>query len=97
MVSAKDYRPWEMPRITILCASCGERTNTTQYGLCEACTHRYTRGTTTWAPAFPSALSGAPPLCLTATPPPSLHAVARPTESAGAGNFDEARRSRDTW
>ena len=96
MVSAKEYRPWEMPRITILCASCGERTNTTQYGLCEACTHRHTRGTTTWAPAFPSPAS----LRRTAPdgrscPAESLPPIEPPIQSAGAALFP--RRSRDTW
>lgn len=96
-MTAKDYRPWERPRLVGLCADCGEECTLTEYGLCDTCTGS-TRETPTWAPAFPSALSGAPPLCLTATPPPSLHAVARPTESAGAGNFaDEPRRRRDTW
>lgn len=94
-MSAKEYRPWEMPRITILCASCDERTNTTQYGLCEACTHRHTRGTTTWAPALPSALSVGTAALPDSDTAPSLPTVARPTESAGAGNF--ARRSRDAW
>ena len=52
--NTKEYRPWEMPSRASRCADCGERTNITQYGLCETCTHRHTRGTTIWAPVFPS-------------------------------------------
>ena len=97
MVSAKDYRPWEVQRRAGRCASCGERTTTTQYGLCETCTHRHTRGTTTWAPAFPSPASRSRTVpdgrsCSAA----SLPAVEPPTQSAGAASFP-ARRSRDAW
>ena len=53
-MSAKDYRPWERPRMIARCASCGQRCTLTQYGLCDTCTYRHTRGTTIWGPVFPS-------------------------------------------
>lgn len=95
-MTAKDYRPWELPRLIARCASCGQRCTLTEHGLCDACTGS-TRETPTWAPAFPSALSGGTAALPDSDTAPSLHAVARPTESAGAGNFDEPSRSRDTW
>lgn len=95
-MSAKDYRPWEIPRLIGRCASCGEECTLTEHGLCVVCTGS-TRETPTWAPAFPSALSGGTVAKPDSDTAPSLHAVARPTGSAGAGNFDEARRSRDAW
>ena len=97
MVSAKDYRPWERPRLIGRCASCGQRCALTGYGLCDTCAHIATRGTTEWAPAFPSSVAGGTAALPDSDTAPSLHAVARPTESAGAGNFDETRLSRDTW
>ena len=95
-MTTKDYRPWEIPRLIGRCASCGDECTMNEHGLCDACTGS-TRETPTWAPAFPSALSGGTAALPDSDTAPSLHAVARPTESAGAGNFDEARRSRDTW
>ena len=95
MVSA-DYRPWEIQRLVGRCADCGDECTLTENGLCVVCTGS-TRETPTWAPAFPSALSGGTAALPDSDTAPSLHAVARPTESAGAGNFDETRRSRDTW
>lgn len=94
MVSA-DYRPWERPRLIARCASCGQRCTLTEHGLCDTCSS--TRETQAWAPAFPSALSGGTAALPDSDTAPSLHAVARPTGSAGAGTFDEPRRSRDTW
>ena len=95
-MSAKDYRPWERPRIIGRCASCGDDCTLNEHGLCVVCTGS-TRETPTWAPALPSALSGGTAALPDSDTAPSLHAVARPTGSAGAGNFGEARRSRDTW
>lgn len=34
MSAAKAYRPWELLRVMILCASCGERTPMNESGLC---------------------------------------------------------------
>lgn len=94
-MTPKDYRPWERPRLVARCASCGQRCTLTEHGLCDTCTGS-TRETQTWAPAFPSALSGGEAMPEGQTP--SLPTVARPTGSAGAGTFDETtRRSRDTW
>ena len=96
-MTAKDYRPWEIPRLIGRCASCGDDCTLNEHGLCVVCTGS-TRETPTWAPAFPSTLSGGTVVKPDSDTAPSLHAVARPTESAGAGNFsDEPRRSRDTW
>lgn len=93
-MTPKDYRPWERPRLVGRCASCGHRCTLTEHGLCDTCSGS-TRDTTAWAPAFPSPVAGGEALPDGQTP--SLPTVARPTESAGAGNFDEPRRSRDTW
>ena len=93
-MSTKDYRPWEIPRLIGRCASCGDECTLTEHGLCVVCTGS-TRETPTWAPAFPSALSGGTVVKPDSDTAPSLPTVARPTGSAGAGNF--ARRSRDTW
>lgn len=93
-MSTKDYRPWERPRPAGLCADCGHHQPLTENGLCHACST--TRETAAWAPAFPSPLSGGQ--TEPDSKPSSLPAVARPTGSAGAGNFaDEPRRSRDAW
>lgn len=89
-----NYRHWEVPRLVGRCASCGQRCTLNEHGLCDTCTGS-TRETPTWAPAFPSALSGGTAALPDSDTAPSLHAVARPTESAGAGSF--ARRSRGTW
>ena len=91
---AKDYRPREIQSRVGRCASCGRRCTLTDHGLCDTCTGS-TRETPTWAPAFPSALSGGTAALPDSDTAPSLPTVARPTGSAGAGNF--ARRSRDTW
>jgi hypothetical protein len=94
-MTPKDYRPWERPRLVGRCASCGQRCTLTEHGLCDTCSGS-TRDTTAWAPAFPSPVAGGEALPDSQTP--SLPTVARPTESAGAGTFDEPpRRSRDTW
>ena len=95
-MSTKDYRPREIPRLIGRCASCGQRCTLTEHGLCDTCTGS-TRDTATWAPAFPSPVAGGTAALPDSDTAPSLPTVARPTESAGAGNFDEARRSRDTW
>ena len=94
-MSTKDYRLWERPRLIGRCASCGDDCTLNEHGLCDTCTGS-TRETPTWAPAFQSALSGGPVALPDSDTAPSLHAVARPTESAGAGN-SFTRRSRDTW
>ena len=96
-MTPKDYRPWERPRLIGRCASCGKECTLTEHGLCDTCTGS-TRETPAWAPACPSALSGGAVVEPDSDTAPSLHAVARPTESAGAGSFsDEPRRSRGTW
>ena len=83
-------------RAMTLCASCGDPAQLTEHGLCETCAQDQTRGTTTWAPAFPSPASRSRTVpdgrsC----PAASLPTIERPSESAGAASFP--RRSRDTW
>lgn len=95
-MTPKDYRPWERPRLIARCASCGQRCTLTEHGLCDTCTGS-TRDTATWAPAFPSPVAGGTAALPDSDTAPSLPTVARPTESAGAGTFNEPRRSRDTW
>ena len=92
-MTPKDYRPWERPRLIARCASCGDESTLSEYGLCDTCSGS-TRETQTWAPALPSALSEGQ--TEPDSKPSSLPTVARPTGSAGAGSFD-ARRSRDAW
>jgi len=53
-----NYRPWERPRLVGRCASCSDECALNENGLCTTCAHGSTRETPTWAPAFPSALSG---------------------------------------
>ena len=94
-MSAKDYRPWERPRLIGRCASCGQRCTLTEHGLCDTCTGS-TRETPTWAPAFPSPASRSRTVpdghsCQAA----SLPTIERPIESAGAASF--SCQSRDTW
>jgi len=96
-MTPKDYRPWEIPRLIGRCADCGDDCTLNEHDLCDTCTGS-TRETPTWAPAFPSALSGGTAALPDSDTAPSLPTVARPTGSAGAGSFaDEPRRSRDTW
>ena len=92
MVTAKDYRPWERPRLIGRCADCGDNKHLADNGLCADC-EQLTRGKQAFAPAF--------------TPATSERAAARPdgrapsylswptTESAGSAEFP--RMSRDTW
>jgi len=95
-MSAKDYRPWEIPLLIGRCAGCGNECTLNEHGLCDTCTGS-TRETPTWAPAFPLPVAGGTVVKPDSDTAPSLPTVARTTESAGSGNFDEARRSRDTW
>ena len=95
-MTAKDYRPWEIQRLIGRCASCGDECTLNEHGLCVVCTGS-TRDTATWAPAFPSPVAGGTAAMPDSDTAPSLPTVARPTGSAGSGNFDEPRRSRDTW
>lgn len=95
-MTPKDYRPWEVPRLIARCASCGDECTLNEHGLCDTCTGS-TRDTTAWAPAFPSPVAGGTAALPDSDTAPSLPTVARPTGSAGAGNFDDTRRSRDTW
>ena len=92
MVTAKDYRPWEIPRLVGLCAGCADECTLTENGLCQQCENK-TRGNQAWAPALPPVTSGR-----TAErpdgQPPSFGS--RPTiESAGSARFYGG--SRDTW
>ena len=92
-MSAKEYRPWEVPRRAGNYASCGENHMLTGNGLCAYCEQQYNRGHQAAAPAF--------------QPATSERAAARPdgrapsymswptTESAGSAEF--SRRLRDTW
>ncbi len=78
-------------RVLARCASCGQRCTLSENGLCDTCTGS-TRETQTWAPAFPSALSGGEK-----EPDPDASSYgSRPTiESAGSARFYGG--SRDTW
>ena len=92
MVTAKDYRPWEIPRLIGRCADCGNECTLTVNGLCQRCENK-TRGNRAWAPALP--------------PVTSERSAARPdgrapsytswptTEIAGSARF--YGRSRDAW
>ena len=91
-MTAKDYRPWEIPRLIGLCAGCGNECTLTGNGLCQQCENK-TRGNQAWAPAFPPVTSGR-----TAARPDGrlLSYLSWPTtESAGSARF--YGRSRDAW
>jgi len=94
-MTPKDYRPWEIPRLIGRCADCGDDCTLNEHDLCVVCTGS-TRDTATWAPAFPLPVAGGTAALPDSDTAPSLPTVARPTGSAGAGNFS-TRRSRDTW
>ena len=92
-MTAKDYRPWERPRLIGRCASCGENHMLTGNGLCAYCEQQYNRGHQAAAPAFQPATSER-----TAARPDGrlLSFGSRPTiESAGSARF--CGGSRDTW
>ena len=90
-MSAKDYRPWERPRLIGRCASCGDDCTLNEHGLCVVCTGS-TRDTATWAPAFPSALSGG-----RKEPDPDASSYGSRPTTQSAGSADFPCRSRDTW
>ena len=91
MVSAKEYRPWEIPRRVGRCADCGDERTLTENGLCQRC-EKNTRGNQAWAPALPPVTSGG-----RKEPDPDASSFgSRPTiESAGSARF--YGWSRDTW
>ena len=91
MSAAKAYRPWELLRVMILCASCGGATPMNESGLCPDCDTNI-RGNQAWAPALPPVTSGG-----RKEPDPDASSFgSRPTiESAGSARF--YGRSRDTW
>lgn len=92
MVSAKEYRPWEIPRCVGRCADCGDECTLAENGLCPRC-EKNTRGNQAWAPAFPPVTSER----MAARPDGQSHScLSWPTiESAGSARFYS--RSRDAW
>lgn len=94
MVSAKEYRPWEIPRCVGRCADCGDECTLAENGLCPRC-EKNTRDHQASAPAF--------------RPVISAREVARPDDrsrsfgsiAGGLKALEPAisypRRSRDAW
>ena len=91
-MSAKEYRPWEMPRIIGRRADCGDNKHLADNGLCADC-EQLTRGKQAFAPAFTPATSER----MAVRPDGQSHSCLSwpTTQSAGSARF--YGRSRDTW